>query len=78
MTKVDWTEGNAIVSEELPSAVSSYLAAHRTRDVDTAVASYTADAVVTDDGRAYRGADEVRAWLTLPARHVITGSITYC
>jgi len=63
MSKVDWTQGTMIVAEQLPTAVSSYLAAHRTRDIDTAMMSYTADAVVTDDGRTYRGADEIRAWL---------------
>lgn len=63
MSKVDWTQGTMIVAEQLPTAVSSYLAAHRARDIDTAMMSYTADAVVTDDGRTYRGTDEIRAWL---------------
>ena len=63
MSKVEWTKGTMIVAEQLPTAVSSYLAAHRTRDIDTAMMSYTADAVVSDDGRTYRGADEIRSWL---------------
>lgn len=63
MSKVDWTKGTMIVPERLPTSVSSYLAAHRARDIDTAMTSYTANAVVTDDGRTYHGADEIRAWL---------------
>jgi hypothetical protein len=63
MNKVDWTEGTEIVPKELPTAVSSYLSAHRAGDVDTAIGSYIADAVVTDEGRTYRGADQIRAWL---------------
>jgi ketosteroid isomerase-like protein len=63
MSKVDWTEGTGIEPAELPAAVSTYLDAHRAGDVGTAIGSYTADAVVTDEGRTYHGADEIRAWL---------------
>lgn len=37
-----------------------------------AVATFTADAVVTDDGRTYAGRDEIGAWLTAAA-----GEYTY-
>lgn len=48
---------------ELPSAVTTYLTAHNARDVEGAIAAYTPDAVVHDDGRGYHGTDEIRAWL---------------
>lgn len=60
---IDWTDGTVIVPARLPAVVLSYLSAHRTRDVDTAIGSFTTDAVVTDDGHTYHGADEIRAWL---------------
>ena len=48
---------------ELPELISGYLKAHEVRDVDTAMRSYALDAAVTDEGRTYVGADEIRAWL---------------
>ncbi|HWD84072.1 MAG TPA: nuclear transport factor 2 family protein, partial [Kribbella sp.] len=45
-----------------------YLTAHIARDVDAAVRWYADDAEVTDDGRTYRGRDEIRAWLGDAAR----------
>jgi ketosteroid isomerase-like protein len=48
---------------ELPAPIRSYLAAHVARDVDTATRAFTPDAVVVDEGRTYRGADEIRGFL---------------
>ncbi|MGY1714723.1 nuclear transport factor 2 family protein [Geodermatophilus sp. SYSU D01106] len=48
---------------ELPAPVRGYLAAHTARDVDTALAAFTPDAVVTDEGHTHRGTEEVRRWL---------------
>lgn len=49
--------------DELPATIATYLTAHKERDVATAVAAFTADAVVTDEGQTYRGIDEIRGWL---------------
>ncbi|WP_350278351.1 nuclear transport factor 2 family protein [Kribbella sp. HUAS MG21] len=49
---------------DLPDTIIKYLAAHTARDVGTAIQTYADDAVVTDDGRTYRGRDEIRAWLS--------------
>ena len=57
------TDIQDIAITDLPDTVRSYLTAHTARDTDTALAAYTADAVVTDDGHTYRGTDEVRGWL---------------
>lgn len=54
----------AIDPTELPDVVTSYLAAHRAHDTDSAIQSYASDAVVIDDGKTYEGLDEIRAWLS--------------
>jgi hypothetical protein len=46
-----------------PAVVLSYLAAHAARDVDTAARSFAPSAVVTDEGRTYRGTREVLEFL---------------
>jgi hypothetical protein len=53
----------ALDPTELPDIITSYLKAHQSRDVDTAMSGYAPDASVTDEGRTYTGADEIRAWL---------------
>jgi ketosteroid isomerase-like protein len=52
---------------ELPEVITSYLRAHRARDLDVAVGSYAPDATVTDEGRTYRGPEQIRAWLARSA-----------
>jgi ketosteroid isomerase-like protein len=52
---------------ELPELITSYLRAHSARDLDVAVRSYAPDATVTDEGRTYRGPDEIRSWLSRSA-----------
>jgi ketosteroid isomerase-like protein len=57
------TAPTTIDPSQLPAVVREYLAAHTAKDADTAIRSYTADALVVDDGRAYRGTEEIIAWL---------------
>jgi hypothetical protein len=52
---------------ELPDAITTYLDAHRAHDVDRAVAGFTADGSVTDEGRTHAGRDAIRAWLSRSA-----------
>lgn len=52
---------------ELPEIVQRYQFAHDARDVEGALATFTADAVVVDDGHTARGTDEIRAWLASAA-----------
>jgi ketosteroid isomerase-like protein len=61
-----------ISPEQLPEAINTYLAAHRARDIDTAVQHYTDDATVIDEGRTYHGPDQIRDWLQRSA-----GEYTY-
>jgi len=49
---------------DLPATIREFLAAHAARDVGAAVRAFTPDAVVVDDGRTYRGTDEVRTFLS--------------
>jgi ketosteroid isomerase-like protein len=67
MPTADWNQGTMITPDELPAAVTDYLTAHRARALDAAIAHYTADAVVTDEGHDYHGPDEIRAWLARSA-----------
>src|SRR5436309_13371809 len=57
---------------ELPRTIASYLTAHRTRDADTAITCFSTDATVTDDGKTYEGAADIRRWLDRSA-----GEYTY-
>jgi ketosteroid isomerase-like protein len=57
----------AVDLADLPKVITSYLKAHRTRDLDVAMSSYTPDAAVTDEGRTYTGPAEIRAWLSRSA-----------
>ncbi|MET7402365.1 nuclear transport factor 2 family protein [Dactylosporangium sp. NPDC005572] len=58
---------HAITRDALPTVITEYLTAHQARDLDTAVAHYTPDGIVTDEGNTYRGPDEIRAWLSRAA-----------
>lgn len=45
----------------LPQPIAAYFAADRGKG-ETVAASFTADAVVKDEGHTYRGTDEIRQW----------------
>jgi hypothetical protein len=49
---------------DLPAVVQRYQHAHDHHDADEALATFTTDAVVNDDGHEYRGGVEIRDWLT--------------
>jgi ketosteroid isomerase-like protein len=56
----------------LPRTIAEYLTAHRTRDADTAIACFTDDAAVTDEGKTCYGTADIRTWLNRSA-----GEYTY-
>ena len=58
--------------EALPDTVKTFMTALSTPEDGRAGATFTADAVVTDEGRDYTGRDEIGAWLTASA-----GEYTY-
>jgi hypothetical protein len=47
---------------ELPTTVARFIEASNARDLDRAVGCFALDAMVEDEGRTHRGAEEVRAW----------------
>ena len=57
----------SIGPNELPEVIASYVKAHQVRDLDVAIDRYATDASVTDEGRTYRGPEEIRAWLSRSA-----------
>ena len=56
-------EITAMPWDALPDVVRTLLVAQVNSDVDTATATFTADAEVTDEGRTYRGRRAITAWL---------------
>ena len=51
----------------LPSVIAVYQDAHDGRDVPTALAQFTPDAVITDEGHTYRGTAGVETFLRTAA-----------
>ena len=49
---------------DLPEVVRRYQEAHDRRDADAALATFTPDATVKDDGHMYQGLVEIREWLS--------------
>lgn len=48
---------------DLPDVIATYQRAHDHHDTDAAIAAFSPDATVIDDGRTYTGADQIRGWL---------------
>jgi hypothetical protein len=57
------TADRSIPRHQLPAAIASYFTAHQHREAATAMTTFTTDAAVTDEGRTYRGHDEIADWL---------------
>jgi hypothetical protein len=50
------------MSLTLPKPVTNYLAAVEAKDMDMLALCFADDALVHDEGRAYRGLDAIRSW----------------
>jgi hypothetical protein len=48
---------------DIPSAILRYFDAHDRRDTEAALATFTPDATVIDDGHEYTGSHRIRRWL---------------
>ncbi|MBM2616213.1 nuclear transport factor 2 family protein [Actinoplanes sp. LDG1-06] len=57
------TQHADLPSEQLPTVVRDFLAAHIVRDADTASKVLTEDVVAVDQGETVRGRDQVHAFL---------------
>ncbi|MEU1600307.1 nuclear transport factor 2 family protein [Streptomyces sp. NPDC005708] len=60
---------------DLPAVITRYLDAHQSHDTATALSTFTADAVVTDDGRTYEGTSAIESWLS-PSSSEYTYTVT--
>ena len=58
------TTPTSIQPDRLPATIRGFLAAHEARDTDTAVRAFGASAVVVDEGRTFRGTDEILEFLS--------------
>ncbi|MEU6699615.1 nuclear transport factor 2 family protein [Pseudonocardia sp. NPDC046786] len=69
MTTAEW--------DALPGTVKTFMAALDAQEFDRALATFTSDAVVTDDGRDYAGTDKIRTWLaTAVTEYTYTATFT--
>ncbi len=50
--------------DALPDTITTFMTALDDHETDRALTTFTADAVVTDEGRDYAGHGEIGAWLT--------------
>ncbi|MER5807474.1 nuclear transport factor 2 family protein [Streptomyces sp. NPDC002033] len=52
-----------ITPDTLPEVITRYLTAHRAHDTATAIAAFTREATVIDDGNTYEGTKAIEGWL---------------
>jgi ketosteroid isomerase-like protein len=57
------TDTNPVLTTRLPAPVRAYLAAHAAGQAEAAIRAFAPDAVVVDDGRSFRGTQEVLDFL---------------
>jgi hypothetical protein len=50
------------MSTKLSQPIAAYIQAANAHDINALLGTLTTDAVVTDEGRAYRGHDEIKGW----------------
>lgn len=63
--------------DALPDTIRTFMTALDGREDERALARFTADAVVTDEGRHYTGHDEIGAWLsTSVSEYIYTTEFT--
>lgn len=61
------SEGENRVPIAVPEVIKSYFHFDALRSIDSVVELFTDDATVVDEGVAYHGAADIRAWRTGPA-----------
>lgn len=57
------TTPTAIQPAQLPTTIRTFLTAHAAGETDVAARAFTPDAVVVDEGRTFRGTDQVLDFL---------------
>lgn len=46
------------------STIATYIQASNNNDTDALISCFDVNAIVTDEGRTYRGIEEIRQWIT--------------
>jgi hypothetical protein len=59
----DWNNAKPIDPAALPGVITAYLEARNARQTDSAVANFTSDASVTDEGHTYVGTENIASWI---------------
>jgi ketosteroid isomerase-like protein len=59
----DWTSAKPIDPAAVPPVITAYLDARKARDADAALAHFTPDARVTDEGNTYTGLSSIASWM---------------
>jgi hypothetical protein len=67
MSTVHRRESTGTSWAELPAVIRTFLTAQPFGDAVTAARTFAVDAVVIDEGRTYRGREEIQAWLECAA-----------
>jgi hypothetical protein len=63
--------------DALPDNIKTFMTALDAREDNRALATFTADAVVTDEGRDYTGRDDIGSWLaTAVSEYTYTSEFT--
>ncbi|MEU4427377.1 DUF4440 domain-containing protein [Actinoplanes sp. NPDC024001] len=57
------TTPTSIQPSQLPAVIRGYLTAHAARDAEAALRAFAPAAVVTDEGRSFRGTGEILGFL---------------
>jgi ketosteroid isomerase-like protein len=66
------------MSQTLSPTIAAYIDASNARKADALIACFTPEAVVVDEGRTYRGADEIRQWIAKSeAAYAFTLEVTH-
>jgi ketosteroid isomerase-like protein len=62
----------------LSPTIAAYIDASNARNADAVIACFTPEAVVVDEGRTYRGSDEIRQWIAeTEAAYAFTLEVTH-
>jgi hypothetical protein len=59
----DWNDAKPIDPDAIPGVITAYLHARVARQADSAVAQFTRDAFVTDEGNTYTGPENIASWI---------------
>jgi hypothetical protein len=59
----DWNDAKPIHADAIPGVITTYLLARVARQAESAVAEFTSDAFVTDEGNTYTGPENIASWI---------------